>query len=290
MTNSTSTFDFTGVGVAVVTPMIDHQIAFGQLKQVVKHVSAGVKYIVALGSTGEAATISEIEQRQVLDTVIHEADIPVVAGNFGGNDTHALVQKLKHYNFDGISAILSSSPHYNKPTQEGIYQHYMILADNSPVPIILYNVPGRTSSNMEASTTLRLAQHENIIGIKEASNQLDQIKEIIENCGDDFWLTSGDDVLAPRICELGGIGVISVVANAYPKAFSQQIEAVLQGRKDEADAIEKQLAEIHPLLYTEGNPTGVKCLMNLLDICSDQVRLPLLAGSTDLINQFKPLL
>lgn len=283
MTKSTT---YRGTGVAIVTPMQDQQIDWNGLKQALKHVvNGGVQYIVGLGSTGEAATIQNDEQRKVLDLIIESAQgRNVVAGNFGSNDTHGVLQKIKSYNWDGISAILSASPHYNKPTQEGIYQHYLHIADACPVPVILYNVPGRTASNMEAETTLRLAEHDNIIGIKEASNNMKQIKEIIQNTDDNFWLTSGDDEMAPEIIKMGGIGVISVIANAYPKLFSQQIEYCLRAQYDQAQEIEQKLAAIHPLLYQEGNPTGVKALMSILEICNRDVRLPLMRGTDDLVE------
>lgn len=275
---------FIGTGVAIVTPFKDAQVDFTSLAKVLGHViSGGVDYIVALGSTGESATQSDEEARAVLDFCIREINgrVPLVAGNFGGNDTAALVRKIKSYNFDGISAILSSSPSYSKPTQEGIFQHYKALADVCPVPIILYNVPGRTSSNMEWNTTVRLAQYSTkFIGIKEASGNLIQVTKIINHKPDHFLVISGDDELVLPLISLGGDGVISVIANALPDEFSTMIRTALNGNFKEAAKQNAGTYALHQWLYIEGNPVGIKAAMETLEICSREVRLPL-ANMTD---------
>ena len=283
---------FIGTGVAIVTPFSNGEIDYDSLRDVVDHVvNGGVNYIVALGSTGEAATISETESRKVLDAVIEQTNgkVPIVAGNFGSNNTRALVDKIKSYNFKGIAAILSASPSYSKPSQQGIEEHYTAVADASPVPVILYNVPGRTASNMAVQTTVNLALHQNIIGIKEASGDLDQAKSILRNVSNDFFVTSGDDVLAPAIIQSGGVGVISVLANAYPKEFSEMILNYIKGNIKEGRRLEDQLYPFHDCMYAEGNPSGVKAAMEVLGICSADVRLPLTRISPELTRKLVTL-
>ena len=231
---------FGGTGVAIVTPFSDGEIDYSALRNVVDHViSGGVDFIVALGSTGEAATISPSESRLVLDAIIDEIKgrVPLVAGNFGSNNTRALVNQINGYSFDGIDAILCASPSYSKPSQQGIYEHYTVVADASPVPVILYNVPSRTSSNISADTTIRLSKHSNIIGIKEASGDLAQAKDVIRSSAERFFVTSGDDVLAPAMTLSGGVGVISVLANAYPLEFSQMISHFVNGQSEQGKII-----------------------------------------------------
>lgn len=282
---------FIGTGVAIVTPFKDNSVDFVGLQNVINHViDGGVDYIVALGSTGESATLSEDEARKVLDFCIREINgrVPLVAGNFGGNDTAALVRKLKSYNFDGITAILSSSPAYSKPTQEGIFQHYKAIADVCPVPIILYNVPGRTSSNMEWMTTVRLANYSSkFIGIKEASGNLIQVTKIINHKPDHFLVISGDDELVlPLIC-MGGDGVISVITNALPNEFSTMIRTALNGNFKEAAIQNASTYPLHQWLYIEGNPVGIKAAMETLDICAKEVRLPLSNMTDDNFQKLK---
>ena len=276
---------FQGCGVAIVTPFRDNDINYDGLDRLVDHVVNGnVDFIVALGSTGEAATISDVETSSILDAVIQHTDgrVPIVAGNFAGNSTHGVCTQIKTYNFDGIDAILSASPAYNKPSQEGIYQHYMHIADASPVPVLLYNVPSRTSSNMTSETTLRLAEsHDNIIGIKEASGDINQAKEIIRSAPLDFLVTSGDDVLAPAMIQAGGDGVISVLANAFPVEFGQMIHAYLDGKLTKGRELESLLYDLHHWMYVEGNPSGVKTALETLSVCSKDVRLPLTPVSAD---------
>jgi len=276
---------FGGTGVAIITPFSDGEIDYSALPIVVDHViNGGVDFIVALGSTGEASTISPSESRLVLDAIINETKgrVPLVAGNFGSNNTRALVNQINRYSFDGIDAILSASPSYSKPSQQGIYEHYTVVADASPVPVILYNVPSRTSSNISADTTIRLSKHSNIIGIKEASGDLAQAKDIIRLSAEKFFVTSGDDVLAPAMTLSGGVGVISVLANAYPAEFSQMISHFVNGQSEQGKILEDKLYSFHDCMYSEGNPSGIKTAMEILGVCSADVRLPLTRVSSDL--------
>lgn len=270
---------FIGTGVAIITPFKDNEVDFPALANIIDHViNGGVNYIVALGSTGETATLNEAEARDILDFCIKHINnrVPLVAGNFGGNDTKELVKKIKDYNFDGVSAILSSSPAYIKPSQEGIYRHYMALAEVSPVPIIIYNVPGRTRSNIEWETTVRLAEaSKNFVGIKEASGDLIQTTRIIKNKPDHFIVTSGDDEVALAMTAVGGDGVISVMANALPKAFSQMINFALDQDYYAARSLNFKTYDLHKWLYVEGNPVGIKSAMEVLGFCTNEVRLPL---------------
>ena len=270
---------FIGTGVAIITPFKDNEVDYPALANIIDHViNGGVNYIVALGSTGETATLNEAEARDILDFCIKHINnrVPLVAGNFGGNDTKELVKKIKDYNFDGVSAILSSSPAYIKPSQEGIYRHYMALAEVSPVPIIIYNVPGRTRSNIEWETTVRLAAaSKNFVGIKEASGDLIQTTRIIKNKPDHFIVTSGDDEVALAMTAVGGDGVISVMANALPKAFSQMINFALDQDYYAARSLNFKTYDLHKWLYVEGNPVGIKSAMEVLGFCTNEVRLPL---------------
>ena len=282
---------FKGTGVALVTPFKDHKIDKKALKRVVEHViEGGIDYLVALGSTGESSLLSLEEQREVLDLVIeyNQGRKPIVAGNFGGNSTQEITQKINSYNFGGIDALLCSSPSYVKPTQEGIYAHYAKLAEHSALPIIMYNVPGRTSSNMKAETTLRLAHDfEHIIAIKEASNDLDQIGEIAKNKPESFLLLSGDDIHTLAILNLGGEGVISVIANILPGKFRQMVSNALSGEQSTAESIHNELYDVHQWLYIEGNPTGVKAALELKGICTREVRLPLLKMTDKTVENLK---
>ena len=284
---------FGGTGVAIITPFTaDGEIDYGTMRTVVDHViDGGVDYIVALGSTGEAATISPAESRLVLDTILDHTKgrVPIVAGNFGGNNTKALLDQINEYNFDGIAAILSASPSYSKPSQEGIYQHYTAIADASPVPVILYNVPSRTSSNVTADTTVRLSSHPNIVGVKEASGDLAQAKDIIRSAAEGFFVTSGDDILAPAMIHAGGVGVISVLANAYPQEFSQMISHFINGESKQGKILEDRLYAFHDCMYSEGNPSGVKTAMEVLGACTADVRLPLTKVSPDLYRKIVEL-
>lgn len=271
---------FLGTGVALITPFDGEEIDFESLERVIEHVIAGgVDYVVGLGSTGETATLDDSESKMVLDFIIKKVNkrVPIVAGNFAGNNTRELVSKIKAYDFTGIDAILSSSPAYVKPSQEGIYKHYMAIAEASPIPIILYNVPGRTRSNMEWETTVRLAQDSpKIIGIKEASGDLIQATRILKNRPEGFFVISGDDEVALPMIACGGDGVISVIANALPNQFSSMVRAALAGDFAKAKQLNYNTYDLHKWLYIEGNPVGIKAAMNSLGIIKTRdVRLPL---------------
>ena len=268
-----------GTGVALITPFRENNLDFDALDRMIEHViTGGVEYIVSLGSTGESATLDADERRRVLDRTIERVNgrVPVVAGNFGENNTRDLCKFAETFDYQGISAILSSSPAYNKPTQEGIYQHYKALSEACPVPVILYNVPGRTASNMTAATTLRLAHDcPSIIAIKEASADLVQASQILKDRPKDFLVISGDDPTALALTTLGGDGVISVIANAFAREFSDMISAALSNDLVQARKLHEQLLPVHPLLYVEGNPAGIKAATAILDLSSQEVRLPL---------------
>jgi 4-hydroxy-tetrahydrodipicolinate synthase len=272
---------YKGTGVAIITPFKNTKIDFDSLGKMVNHViNGGVQYIVILGSTGEAATLNYGEQKEVLDFVIKENKnrVPLVAGNFAAINTTEVVDRVSNYNFKGLDAILISSPAYVKPSQEGIYQHYIKIADASPVPVILYNVPSRTSSNMEWNTVVRLAKdHKNIIGIKEASGNMSQCTKILSNKPAGFFVTSGDDESALALTALGGDGVISVIANALPSQFSKMIQYGLEGDLKNANLLNQKTFGLHEYLYKEGNPTGIKAACALQNLCSKEVRLPLVA-------------
>ena len=276
---------FKGIGVALVTPFLeDHRIDFESLKRLIDHViSGGVDYLVALGTTGEAATLSTSEKAQVLQACVeyNSGRVPLMLG-LGGNATQKLLDEIEATEFYGVASILSVSPYYNKPTQEGIIAHYKALADASPVPLVLYNIPGRTMSNLTASTTLALSHHPNIVGIKEASGNLEQCMQIAASMPKDFLLLSGDDLLTKPILSIGGSGVISVLANALPATFKTLIEGDSKASLEAAYS----LLELNSLMYQEGNPVGLKNLLLQQGILSsDQVRLPLLRASKDLSNK-----
>ena len=270
---------FKGTGVALVTPFLDNgKVDLRSLTKLVNHVIKGkVEYLVALGTTGESVTLLKEEKAAVVQHIIESAGkrVPVVLG-LGGNNTNEILHSLGTYDFKGIDAILSVSPYYNKPSQRGIYEHYKAIAEASPVPIILYNVPGRTSSNMVADTTLQLAHDfKKIIAVKEASGNLEQCMRIIKNRPKDFLVISGDDALTLPIIACGGDGVISVVANAWAKDFSELTRQALDGNFDRARKLHYKLTDIIEQLFADGNPGGIKAALSLMKICPDNVRLPL---------------
>lgn len=275
---------FSGTGVALVTPFNDRgQIDFEALKRVLLHAATGVDYYVVLGTTGESVTTSPEEKGSILKFVKEHnpRSLPIVYG-IGGNNTAHVLEELGHTDLAGVAAILSVSPYYNKPSQEGIVRHFTKIADESPVPVILYNVPGRTSSNLTASTTLRLASHKNIVGIKEASGIIEQCLLIARDKPADFDLISGDDMLTLPILSIGGAGVISVLANAYPLVFNRMIAAFRGGNHEAAAREAQQLAGINSLMYEEGSPVGVKELLKELGVCDSHVRLPMTGASPGL--------
>ena len=277
---------FVGTGVAMVTPFDGSgAVDYKALEKLVKHLSEGeVEYLVVLGITAETATLAAEEQSKVLTHFqsVNYKKLPIVLG-MGGNNTAALVDSIKNTDLSGVDAILSASPYYNKPTQEGIYQHYKAVAESTDKPIILYNVPGRTASNISAETTLRLAyDFNNIIGIKEASADMDQVMAIIQDKPKDFLVISGEDGLTFPIVACGGKGVISIMANAYPKIFSDMVRATLNGEIEIGREKHYQLKKFIDLLFAEGNPGGIKAALQVLGICEDHLRLPLWKVSDEL--------
>ena len=280
---------FKGVGVAIVTPFMENgAVDYKSFEKVIEHlITGGVNYIVVQGTTGEAATLTGDEKKQVLKYAIEvvKGRVPVVFGH-GGNNTQGLVDGLKDMDLTGVDALLSANPYYNKPTQEGIYQHYKALAEATDKPIILYNVPGRSSSNMSAETTLRLANDfDNIIAIKEASGDLDQMSQIIKNKPEGFLVLSGDDNLILPQMSIGADGVISVIGNAFPAEFTDLVHSTTRGDWDNARVRHHQLSNIIPLLFSEGNPGGIKAALKMLNICEDTLRLPLVNISEEGYNK-----
>ena len=283
---------FYGTGVALVTPFdTKGAIDFKSLKKLLNHTAKGVDYYVVMGTTGESVTVSSEEKKIVLQFVKenNSKNLPIVFG-IGGNNTKNVLDTIKSTNFKGVDAILSVSPYYNKPSQEGIYQHFVAVADASPVPVILYNVPGRTGSNLTADTTLRLAKHKNIIGVKEASGNLEQCMKISKYMPKDFLLISGDDMLTVPLYSLGAKGVISVLANAYPIIFKKMKEFSFVGNYGKASQEQFKILEINGPMYEEGNPVGVKFVLSEMGVCSSAVRLPNVVASEGLQKKIKSLI
>lgn len=267
------------MGVALVTPFNeDKSIDFEALGKLLEYlIKNGCDYLVVLGTTAETPTLSKEERIAVRNFVRERVNgrVPLVVGH-GGNDTMGLVEELKTADYEGFSAILSVVPYYNKPSQEGIYQHYKAIAEASPLPVILYNVPGRTGVNMSAETTLRLAKEfDNIIGVKEASGNIVQMDDIIKNKPDRFVVISGDDGVTFPLLTLGAVGVISVIGNAFPKEFSRMVRLGLSGEYDAARTIHHKFTELFSLLFVDGNPAGVKCLLHQMGFIKNELRLPL---------------
>ena len=277
---------FQGTGVALITPFAaDGSVDFSALARLIDHCADnGIDFLVSLGTTGETAVLSPQEQAEVLAFTVatNNNRLPIVMG-LGGNNTAALVSQLKTQDFTGISAILSVSPYYNKPTQEGIFQHYMALADASPLPIILYNVPSRTGSNISAKTTLRLAKASpKFVAIKEASGDLRQAMEIIQHAPAGFALLSGDDNITLPLISCGAVGVISVIAQGCPCLFSDMVNAANAGDFATARTLHYQLVELTDLIFAQGNPAGIKAVLEILGVISGHLRLPLLPVDADL--------
>lgn len=273
-----------GTGVALVTPFSERgEVDFTSLRRLLRHTARGVDYYVVMGTTGESATLSADEKAAILDFVRdhNPKKLPVVYG-IGGNNTQHVLDAIGQTDFSGVDALLSVSPYYNKPSQEGIFQHFKAIAKASPVPVILYNVPGRTSSNLTADTTLRLAQHPNIGAIKEASGNLEQCMRIAREKPKDFQLISGDDLMSVALYAIGATGVISVLANAYPVIFKKIKEHALAGNYAKARQEIFKILDVNPLMYEEGNPVGLKVLLAQMGICSAAVRLPLARASAGL--------
>jgi 4-hydroxy-tetrahydrodipicolinate synthase len=280
---------FYGTGVAMVTPFsADGQVDYPGLSSLINYLTeGGVEYLVSLGTTGESATLNKDEKKKVFayTAEVNNGRLPLVAG-IAGNNTYEVVENIKHFDTNGYSAILSASPYYNKPTQEGIYQHYKAIAEASPLPVILYNVPSRTGSNISAETTVRLAyDFKNIIAIKEASGNFDQMNQIMRDKPESFLMISGDDPISLPMIAMGGAGVISVVGNALPRLFSDMIRACLDGNFKAAHKDNFDMIEFTRMMFAEGNPAGVKTALKTIGICGDTVRLPLVQVSQKLAEK-----
>ncbi len=283
-----------GLGVAIVTPFTeDGRVDYNGLARVIDYIiEGGADYIVALGTTAETPTLY-MPERAVIAMYItnHIAGrVPLVIG-VGGNSTSEVLDQLREFDLRGADAILSVTPYYNKPSQEGLYQHFKVVAENSPLPIILYNIAGRTGVNMSVETTLRIARDfDNVIGVKEASGNLEQIYRIIDERPEGFMVISGDDGMTLDISKRSGEGVISVAGNVFPKKMSHFMSLLKEGRFEEAEAAYAPLSEAVDALFEEGNPTGVKCALHAKGIISNRMRLPLVAGSAELEEKFKRLI
>ncbi len=277
---------FEGTGVALVTPFKkDFSLDTEALIRIVNYViDGGVEYLVVLGTTAETATLSNEEKELVIQTIVatNNGRLPLVLG-VGGNNTHKVVEELKTRDLSSFQAVLSVSPYYNKPTQEGIYQHFKMIAEHSPVPVILYNVPGRTASNVLPETVLRLAKDfKNIIGIKEAAGDIVQAMKLIKNKPEGFLVISGDDMVTLPMVLAGGSGVISVIGEGFPKEFSEMVRLGLHRKVDEAYKLHYLLADSIDMIFEQGNPGGIKEVFKLLGLCENTVRLPLVNVSEDL--------
>ncbi|QIK53285.1 4-hydroxy-tetrahydrodipicolinate synthase [Dysgonomonas sp. HDW5A] len=289
-----SRINLRGVGVAFITPFKeDESVDYEALIRLVDYqIQNNTDYLVVLGTTAETATLTEEEKTKIVETVINRVNgrIPIVLG-VGGNNTRAVVDHLKNGNFEGIDAILSVVPYYNKPSQEGIYQHYKAIAEASKLPVILYNVPGRTAVNMTAETTLRLAnEFSNIVAIKEASGDMAQMDDIIKRKPDNFDVISGDDGITFPLITLGAIGVISVIGNAFPKEFSRMTRLALEGDYQSALTIHHSFSELFKLLFIDGNPAGVKSMLHMMGYIENKLRLPLVPTRITTFEQIRLVL
>jgi 4-hydroxy-tetrahydrodipicolinate synthase len=283
---------FTGTGVAIVTPFRkDGSVDFKSLEKLVNFlITKGADYLVVLGTTGETPVLTKDEKQAIVNQVIeiNNKRVPLVQG-LGGNNTLEIVNALQNSGFEGVDALLSVSPYYNKPGQEGFYQHYKAIALNSPLPVILYNVPGRTGANLSHETTLRLAKEygRQLIAIKEASGNLPQIMNILKDKPASFSVISGDDGLTFPLISLGSSGVISVVANAFPAEFSTMVRLMLDGKTAEARKIHYKMLPVIDLVFAEGSPTGIKAFLDVMDIVPNYLRLPLVSASKDLYKKIE---
>ncbi len=280
-----------GTGVALVTPFTDNsEVDFKSLRKLLNHTSKGVDYYVVMGTTGESPTVTGEEKKSILQFVKENnvKKLPIVYG-IGGNNTQNVLDSIAETDLNRVDALLSVTPYYNKPSQEGIYQHFRAIAEASPVPVILYNVPGRTSSNITAETTLRLAAHANVIGIKEASGNLEQCMRIARDKPKDFLLISGDDLLTVALYAIGAKGVISVLANAWPLVFKKMKEFAFSGNYEKASQEIFKILDMNPLMYEEGNPVGLKALLEDMQLCTGKVRLPLATASQSLHKRISAL-
>ncbi len=287
---------FKGTGIALITPFKkDHSIDIESLIKIVNHViDNGADFLVVLGTTSEAPTLTSEEKNLVIKTILkaNNGRLPILLG-MGGNNTQAVIEAIKAQNFDGIQGILSVVPYYNKPNQRGMKAHFEAIADASPVPVVVYNVPGRVGVNLQAATCVELAQHPNIIAVKEASGNLQQIMEILRDKPSDFDVLSGDDGITQPLMALGAQGVISVAANAYTKPFSRMMKAMREGQAEEALRLHYAMLRMNQLIFADGNPAGIKRLMSIMGLCENVLRLPLVSVNekveTDIIEEWKQL-
>ena len=285
---------FTGTGVAIITPFReDGSVDFKSLEKLLQHITGnGVDYVVALGTTGESVTLSKDEKKAIVNFVIDviNKQIPVVVG-MGGNNTQDVISSIKSWDFDGIDAILSVAPFYNKPSQRGLFLHFKSIADVSPVPVIIYNVPGRTGSDINAETTVRLSKEvKNIVAIKEASGNMSQIMHVLKNKPKNFQVLSGDDMLALPMVALGGSGVISVIANAYPKEFSDMVRFALAGEMTKACDLHYKILDMIRAIFTEGSPSGIKAVLEIMGISGNHLRLPLTPVTQEHYNKIASMM
>ena len=287
---------FKGTGIALITPFkTDQSVDFEALTGIVNYViDNGADFLVVLGTTSEAPTLSAEEKKLVINTILktNNGRLPVMLG-LGGNNSQAVIEAIKAQDFTGIQGILSVVPYYNKPNQRGIKAHFEAIANASPVPVVVYNVPGRVGVNLQAATCVELANHPNIIAVKEASGNLQQIMEILRDKPADFDVISGDDGITQPLMALGASGVISVAANAYTKPFSRMMNAMKEGRTDEALRLHYAMLRMNQLIFADGNPAGIKCLMNHMGICQNVLRLPLVSVNekveADIIEEWEKL-
>lgn len=273
---------FVGTGVALITPFNDdYSVDYQSLRNIVDFtLQNGAKFLVSLGTTSEAPTLNAEEKANIVKTVVEAAAgrCPILLG-MGGNNTAALVENIKNQCFNGIDGILSVVPYYNKPNQRGMSAHFKAVADASPVPVVLYNVPGRVGVNLQAATTVELAKHPNIIAVKEASGNLQQIMEILRDKPTDFTVLSGDDGITQPMMALGAKGVISVAANGYPEPFCKMVNLMLEGEEKEALGLHYKMLKMNGLIFADGNPAGIKALMAYRGLCKNVLRLPLVPTS-----------
>ena len=287
---------FKGTGIALITPFKqDHSVDVEALDKIVSHVvDNGADFLVVLGTTSEAPTLTAKEKKLVINTILKTNNnrLPVLLG-MGGNNTQAVIEAVRAQDFTGIQGILSVVPYYNKPNQRGMKAHFEAIADASPVPVVVYNVPGRVGVNLQAATCVDLAKHPNIIAVKEASGNLQQIMEILRDKPADFDVLSGDDGITQPLMALGAQGVISVAANAYTKPFSRMMRAMKEGRTDEALRLHYAMLKMNQLIFADGNPAGIKCLMSHMGLCENVLRLPLVKANekveADIIEEWEQL-
>jgi len=285
---------FKGTGVAIVTPFrVDGSVDFKSLGKLLEHIiKGGVDYVVPLGTTGESVTLSKDEKKAVVNFVTDTVNcrVPVVVG-IGGNNTQDILDSVKQFDFTNVDGLLSVSPYYNKPSQQGIYSHFKAIAGNSPVPVIIYNVPGRTGSNITAETTVKLANEvRNIVAVKEASGNIQQVMQILRNKPKDFLVISGDDMLTLPMMAMGASGAISVVANVCPRPFSDMVNLALKGSFDKASLLHFKLFDLMNALFEEGSPSGVKATLEIIKMGQNNLRLPLVPISSALYKKLAGIL